>query len=212
MKDPYRLTARWYDPIFEPINLGLRMLGLRMFRPKKGMSILDVGCGTGALLEFYQRYNCHLYGIDTSPAMLAIAEKRLGTEAELHLGSAAEMPYPDHSFDLVTSMLVIHEIDHPIRLAILDEIKRVLKPAGRLLLIDFNPGPVEFFEGWRTKGIILLSEIAAGFEHFRNYRHFMSIGGLQNLMDTAELTVVKQKIVAGGPIKLMLVKNDDLNE
>ncbi len=67
-------------------------------------------------------------------------------------------------------MLVIHEMEHPIRLAVLDEIKRVLKPDGRILLIDFDPGPVEFFEGWRTKAIILLSEIAAGREHFRNYR------------------------------------------
>ena len=212
MKDPYRLTARWYDPIFEPINKGLRLLGLRMFRPKKGMSILDVGCGTGVLLEFYKRYNCHLYGIDTSAAMIAIAEKRLGTEAELRLGSAAEMPYPDHSFDLVTSMLVLHEIERPIQLAILDEIKRVLKPAGRLLLVDFNPGPVEFFDGWRTKGIILISEIAAGREHFKNYRRFMSAGGLQHLVDTAKLTVIKQKVVAGGPIKLLLVGKGESND
>jgi ubiquinone/menaquinone biosynthesis C-methylase UbiE len=210
MKDPYRLTARWYDPIFEPINEGLRLLGLRMFRPKKGMSILDVGCGTGVLLEFYRRYNCHLYGIDTSPAMLAIAEKRLGAGAELHRGSAAEMPYPDHSFDLVTSMMVLHEIKRPIQLAILDEIKRVLKPAGRLLLVDYNPGPVEFFDGWRSKGIILISEIAGGREHFKNYRRFMSTGGLQSLMDSAELTVIKQKVVAGGPIKLMLVKTGEI--
>jgi ubiquinone/menaquinone biosynthesis C-methylase UbiE len=211
MKDPYRFTARWYDRIFEPINAGLRVLGLRMFRPKKGMSILDVGCGTGVLLEFYKRYNCHLYGIDTSPAMLAIAEKRLGTEAELQLGSAAEMAYPDHTFDLVTSMLVFHEIEYSIQLAILDEIKRVLKPSGRLLLVDFNPGPVEFFDGWRTKGIILLSEIAAGREHFKNYRRFMSTGGLQNLMDTAKFTVKKQRVVAGGPIKIMLVHKGEIN-
>ena len=122
------------------------------------------------------------------------------------------MDYPDQSFDLVTSMLVLHEIEYSTQLAILDEIKRVLKPSGRLLLVDFNPGPVEFFDGWRTKGIILLSEIAAGREHFKNYRRFMSAGGLQNLMDTAGLTVIKQKVVGGGPIKLMLVKKGEIND
>ena len=206
MKDPYRLTAKWYDKVFEPINKGLRLLGLRMFRPKEGMSILDVGCGTGSYLDFYKRYQCNLYGIDTSPAMMELAQQRLGDAAELYLGSATEMPYPDQTFNLVVSMLVIHEIEHSIRLAVLDEIKRVLKPDGRILLIDFNPGPVDFFEGWRTKAIVLLSEIAAGREHFRNFRHFMSINGLHHLIEIAGLTIVKQKVVGGGPLTLILLK------
>jgi ubiquinone/menaquinone biosynthesis C-methylase UbiE len=206
MKDPYRLTARWYDKVFEPINKGLRLIGLRMFLPKKGMSILDVGCGTGTHLDFYKRYNCNLYGIDTSPAMIEVAKQRLGKEANLYLGSASEMPYPDDSFDLVLSMLVLHEMDPPTRFAVLDEIKRVMKYTGRLLLIDFNPGSIQSFEGWRTLVIILLSEIAAGREHFRNYRHFMSTNGLHDLIGAAELEIARQRIVAGGPLILFLLK------
>jgi ubiquinone/menaquinone biosynthesis C-methylase UbiE len=178
-----------------------------MFLPKEGMSILDVGCGTGAFLQFYQRYKCNLYGIDMSPAMLDLARSRLGDAADLHLGSAADMPYPDSAFDLVVSMLVLHEIDHPLRLEVLNEIKRVLKPTGRVLLIDFNPGRPESIEGWRTKAVILLSEIAAGRKHFRNYRHFMSINGLPYLTKTAGFSSVKQKTVAGGPITLILLEN-----
>ena len=138
--------------------------------------------------------------------MLEVAQQRLGEEADLYLGSATDMPYPDHSFDLVVSMLVLHEMDHPIRLTVLDEIKRVLKHTGSLLLIDFNPGPLQSFEGWRTKAIIILSEIAAGREHFRNYRHFMSINGIHNLIETAELKVVKQKTVGGGQLTLILIQ------
>jgi demethylmenaquinone methyltransferase/2-methoxy-6-polyprenyl-1,4-benzoquinol methylase len=137
--------------------------------------------------------------------MMEVAQKRLGEEVELYLGSATEMPYPDQSFDLVLSMLVIHEMDQPIRLAVLEEIKRVLKPDGRILLIDFNPGPVEFYEGWKNKAIILLSEIAAGRAHFRNYRQFMSTNGLNSLAETAGLNIVKQKVVGGGPLTLMLL-------
>ncbi len=181
-------------------------MGLRMFLPKKGMSILDVGCGTGSFLEFYLRYQCQLYGIDTSPAMMEIARQRLGENADLYLGSATEMPYPEGHFDLIVSMLVLHEMDQPIRLAVLEEMKRVLKPDGRILLIDFDPGPLEFFEGWRTKAIIILSEIAAGRQHFKNYRHFMSTSGLDTLTDTAGLSEVKHKIVGGGPLKLALLK------
>jgi ubiquinone/menaquinone biosynthesis C-methylase UbiE len=205
LKDPYRLSAKSYDFLFEPINKGLRLIGLRMFLPKKGMSILDVGCGTGTFLEFYQRFKCHLSGIDTSPAMLEIAKARLGDSAELRLGSATEMPYMDQSFDLVVSMLVLHEMDQEVRLRTLDEIKRVLKKDGRVLLIDFNPGKTEGFEGWRTKTIIFLSELAAGREHFRNYRHFMRIDGLKSLANDTGLQIMKQKIVGGGPLTLMLL-------
>lgn len=211
MKDPYRLTAKWYDKFFEPINKGLRLIGLRMFLPKTGMNILDVGCGTGVYLDFYQRHKCNLYGIDTSPAMLDLAKERLGDKAELHLGSAADMPYPDAFFDLVVSMLVIHEIDHPLRLEILGEIKRVLKPGGRVLLIDFNPGRPESFKGWRSKATILFSEIAAGREHFKNYRHFMSIGGLPTLLESAGFSVVKQRFVAGGTLTLVLLAYEGVN-
>lgn len=209
MKDPYRLTAKWYDKFFESINKGLRVLGVRMFLPKEGMSILDVGCGTGAFLEFYQRYKCNLYGIDMSPAMLGIAKQRLGESSELHLGSAADMPYTDGFFDLVVSMLVLHEIDPQIRPEILDEVKRVLKPGGRVLLIDFNPGRLQGFEGWRTKGVILLSEIAAGRRHFRNYRQFMSVDGLLPMAEKAGFSVVKQRVVGGGPLTLVLLEKEE---
>ena len=206
VKDPYQYTARWYDKVFEPINTGLRLLGLRMFLPKKGMSILDVGCGTGSYLDFYKRFQCNLFGIELSPAMLEIAKQRLGQQADLYHGSAADMPYPDESFDLIVSMLVLHELDHAVRLAVLSEIKRVMKPSGKLLLIDFNRGPMQGFEGWKTKTIITLSEIAAGRKHFKNYRHFMSINGLHNLIESAALTVEKQKIVGGGQLALMLMR------
>ena len=206
MKDPYQFIAQWYDKLFEPINKGLRVLGLRMFLPEAGMSILDVGCGTGSHLAFYQRYDVNLFGIDTSPAMLSLARERLGDGAELYQGSATEMPYPNSSFDLIISMLVLHEMDQPIRLAVLDEIKRVLKSTGRVLLIEFNPGRVNSFEGFRTKLVIFLSEIAAGWKHYRNYRHFMSINGLKTLAEAAGLVVDKEKVVAGGPLVLDLLK------
>ena len=106
-------------------------------------------------------------------------------------------------------MLVLHEIDPPIRLEILTEIKRVLKPDGRVLLIDFNPGKPESFEGWRTKAVILLSEIAAGYRHFRNYRQFMSAGGLIPMVEAAGFSVKKQRVVGGGPLTLVLLESEE---
>lgn len=207
-KDPYRRVAVLFDTIFEPLNRGLRLIGVGMFRPRKGMAVLDVGCGTGVHLELYRRYECALFGIDTSESMLAVAKKRLGEVADLRLANACEMPFEDGSFDLVISMLVLHEMDPASRARGIDEMKRVLKEDGHILLIDFHPGPYHFLKGWLTKLVIFLSEIAAGRRHFRNYRHFMSIRGLSTLIATHKLLVEQEKVVGGGGLALCLLRKN----
>ncbi len=199
-KDPYRNVAGLYDRLFESMNHGLRLAGLRMFRPARGMSILDVGCGTGTQLELYRRYQCQLYGLDASPAMLNIAHERLADSTQLDLGDATRMPYPDGKFDLVTAMLTLHETSPETRSAVMREIKRVSRRDGRILLIDFHPGPYQFLEGWIWRAIIVLSELAAGSEHFRNHRHFLSNGGLPTLAMQHHLKVERQSILAGGTL------------
>jgi len=203
--DPYRRVAGLFDTIFEPMNRGLRLIGLGMFRPRKGMAVLDVGCGTGVHLELYRRFECSLFGIDTSQSMLDTAKKRFGEFADLKLANACEMPFKDGSFDLVISMLVLHEMDPASRPQAIDEMKRVLKDDGRILLIDFHTGPYKFPRGWVTKLVILVSEIAAGRRHFSNYRNFMSIQGLSTLVEANKLTVENQKAVSGGGLVLYLL-------
>ena len=204
--DPYRRVAGIYDRLFEPLNRGLRLLGVSMFPPKKGMRVLDVGCGTGAHLDIYRSFDCKLYGIDTSPSMLDVARSRLGEDAELRLGDATELPHENNIFDLVLCMLALHEMDQATRNSVLAEMKRVLKTDGHILLIDFHVGHARPLKGWLIKSIILLSEVAAGRRHFRNYRHFVSIGGLPRLIEESQLTQKKSKIVAGETLVLYLVR------
>jgi len=205
MKDPYRRYAGMYDRLFDSMNKGLKLVGIRMFRPSKGMSILDIGCGTGSHLELYHRYNCDLYGIDLSPSMLGIARERVGDTAQLDLGDATDMPYEDDKFDLVISMLSLHEMSPETRSGVLNETKRVLKPDGRILLIDFHPGPYQPLQGWVSKTIILFSELAAGREHFKNYRQFMRTKGLSTLLAAHQMNAEKQSILAGGTFAVCLV-------
>lgn len=206
--DPYRSIARWYDRLFEPINNGLRFLGLRLFLPKPGMAILDVGCGTGAYLELYQRYGCALYGLDASPSMLDQARQRLKDSAKLHCGDASAMPFEDKAFDLVIAMLALHEMRPAARSAVIREMKRVLKKSGHILLIDYHPSPIPPLKGWFPRLIILLAEVAAGREHFRNYRQFIAIKGLPTLIAEHALIVKKQRIVADGALALFLLGID----
>jgi len=203
--DPYRRVAGIYDRLFEPVNRGLRVLGIRMLPPRAGMHVLDVGCGTGAHLEVYKEAGCRLHGIDTSPAMLEIARRRLGDDADLHLGDATDMPFADDAVDLAYSMLVLHEMDHDVRMATLGEMQRVVKHGGHLLLIDFHAGPARPLKGWFVKPMIFLTELAAGGRHFRNYRDFISIRGLPTLTAESGLQQRETKIVAGGGVALHLV-------
>jgi len=204
MKDPYRNIADIYDRLFDSMNKGLKLAGIRMFRPVKGMSILDVGCGTGSHLQLYQRYECHLYGLDLSPSMLDVARERLGETVQLDLGDATNMPYENDKFDLVISMLTLHEMSPETRSLVLNEIKRVLKNDGKILLIDFHPGPYQPLQGWISKFIITISELAAGREHYKNYRHFLTNEGLSTLITQHDLKVANHKILAGGTFSVFL--------
>jgi ubiquinone/menaquinone biosynthesis C-methylase UbiE len=104
-----------------------------------GMNVLDLGCGTGdMMLKLAQEYSNAglLAGIDTSEEMLTLAKAKLAsfTNVRLQLGSIEEIPYPDEYFDLIVSSGVMHYVDDIDSMS--KEAFRVLKPHGRILLID----------------------------------------------------------------------------
>lgn len=205
-QDAYKHVARWYDRIFGGINAGLRGIALKMSPAHEGMEVLDVGCGTGIQLATYEQAGCRVTGIDASPAMLEVARRRLGRGASLTVGDAAHMPYPDRAFDLVLAATVLHEMPPVVRTAALAEMKRVLRPGGRILLVDFEAGPARPVRGWITRGVIAVSEVAAGRRHHRSYRDFMAHGGLPPLLDAQGLSVDQHRIVSGGAIGLYLLR------
>ncbi len=210
--DPYQRTAAIYDIFVEPFNTSLRRIAAKLFPPEAGNHVLEVGCGTGTNLKLYQQAGCHVYGIDLSPSMIEVSRNKLGGQADLRLGSAAEMPFPNDFFDLSIAMLTLHEMPAIIRIAVIDEMIRVIKPEGSLLIVDFHPGPIIFPKGWIYKSIILFFEISGGREHFRNYRNFIAGKGLPSLLSNTNLSIVKEKIVAGGNMALFLVRRKDAGD
>jgi ubiquinone/menaquinone biosynthesis C-methylase UbiE len=207
MKDQYQKYAMRYDAFVEPFNSALRRIGLKMFPPKEGMLVLDIGCGTGTSLRLYHDAGCRTFGIDRSPSMLVIARNKLDRRADLRLGDASQMPYPDGVFDLVVAMFILHEMPGEIRPLVVSETVRILKPEGRILLIDYHCGRKSFPQGWFYKTVIVFFEIAAGRRHFKNYRDFMAKKGLSELIASQRLTIEKKKIVSGGNIGLYLLTN-----
>ncbi len=209
-EDSYKRIAGSYDTFIEPLTRELReKYMLKISLPEKGMHVLEVGCGTGLNLKLYQKKGCQVYGIDSSGSMVKKAGRKLGKQAEIHLGDASDMQYPDNSFDLVIAMLTLHEMQQSVRLQVMDEMIRVMKTKGRLLLVDFHPGPICFPEGWLYKAIIPFFEISAGKEHFKNYLNFLAKGGLPPLIEKNHLYIEKSKILGGGNLSLFTAAKTD---
>ena len=203
--DPYRRLSNTYDAFTEPFNAGLRRLGLKMAPPRRGLRVLEIGCGTGTNLRNYCQAGGDVFGIDLSPSMLAVAHRKLGSLARLYRGDATRLPFPHGVFDLAIAMLTLHEMPHAIRPTVLAEMRRVLRPKGRLLLVDFHPGPLKFPKGHGIRAFILVIERIAGREHFQNYRDFIARGGLSPLIANGGLQIAQQKIVSGGNLVLYRV-------
>jgi SAM-dependent methyltransferase len=108
-------------------------------------NVVDVGTGTGRMLQLLARRATRATGIDRSSAMLAAARPAFDDPAFAHVqlrhGDMARLPLPNATADLVVMHQVLHFSDAPDRA--LREIGRILRPGGRALLVDFAPHSLE---------------------------------------------------------------------
>lgn len=121
------------------------MRGLARAQVRPGERVLEVGVGTAAVhARLRSRVGAHgqLIGVDLAPRMLAITRRRV-PDARLVQADARTLPFPSDLFDLVWASYLLDLIPIAEMAALLAEFRRVLKPAGRLLLVNFskNGGP-----------------------------------------------------------------------
>jgi ubiquinone/menaquinone biosynthesis C-methylase UbiE len=106
-------------------------------------SVLDIGCGTGTLAIVAKGQvgaTGKVFGIDASPAMIARAAAkaaRAGIDVCFKNALAEALPFPEGQFDVVLSTLMLHHLPGNVRQQCAREIRRVLKPQGRALVVDF---------------------------------------------------------------------------
>jgi SAM-dependent methyltransferase len=103
-----------------------------------GRRILDAGCGSGPLFAALRDRGAIMTGIDKSAGMLELARRRLGDDADLQVAElGSPLPFPDDTFEDVTASLVLHYLEDwgPA----LAELRRVLKPGGRLIVSVDHP-------------------------------------------------------------------------
>jgi len=109
-------------------------------------SFLDIGTGTGRMLQLLGDRATHVVGLDSSHSMLAVARANLERAeirgVDLRQGDAYSPPFANDSFDLIVVHQVLHFLDDPARAV--REAARLLKPGGRLMIVDFAPHSLEF--------------------------------------------------------------------
>jgi len=101
--------------------------------------VLDVGCGNGFVLSRYAAHGARVTGVDLTQAGVSLSERRFalaGLQGSFRTANAEELPFPDASFDLVTSMGVLHHTPRPE--AGISEIYRVLRPGGRIIVMVYH--------------------------------------------------------------------------
>jgi len=141
--------SRYYDLVTPAERSRFRRKQIELSGIRPGDRVLDVGCGTGSLAilsGIAVGENGETAGIDIAADMIATARgkaKRAGLAVDFRVSSIENLPYPDGSFDVVTSTMMFHHLPAQIKERGLREIHRVLKADGRLFLCDFlTPRPL----------------------------------------------------------------------
>jgi ubiquinone/menaquinone biosynthesis C-methylase UbiE len=195
------VIIRWaflYDLFVWLASLGreraYREKALDLARLKPGEAVLDIGCGTGTLAIAAKRRvgpAGKVCGLDASPEMLARAERKASkANADVVLKHAVveAMPFPDGQFDAVLSTVMLHHLGRKARQQCAHEVRRVLKPGGRVLAVDFAR-PAE-----GKKGLL---------DHFHHHG-YVSLHDLVALLSEAGLNIVDSGAVGVGDLHFVL--------
>jgi ubiquinone/menaquinone biosynthesis C-methylase UbiE len=145
-------TIRWarlYDACTWLLSLGreraVREMTLDLARLETGQAVLDVGCGTGTLTVAAKARvgpAGEVVGIDAAPEMIEVARGKAaqaGVDVLFKVGLIEDIPFPEAAFDVVLSSLMIHHLPDDLKRRGAAEIGRVLRPGGRLLVVDLDP-------------------------------------------------------------------------
>ena len=160
----------WWDRHVMPRLIGCACTQPAVMRdrakvvPRASGDILELGCGGGTNLQFYDwsRVNS-LSGVDPSPELLGRAQDALlrsGRSANFANGIAEALPFENSSFDSVVTTFTLCSVQDPT--AALSEVRRVLRPGGRLIFLEHGKAPEPAAANWQNRIEPVWKHIAGG--------------------------------------------------
>lgn len=196
--------ARYYDMLVGIISLGrekkFRQAALDLVDLEPGMQVLDVGCGTGSLTIAAKHRlgkDGMVMGIDPSSNMVNLAQEKAEkeqVEVAFQVGVIENIDFPENQFDLVLSSLMMHHLPNELKKDGLQEIYRVLKPNGILLIIEMDSNTLSLASLIHGHS----SQLSAELEYIRRYLESKDFGSVEhgnlNFRGFSYLKVQKRKI------------------
>lgn len=135
-------------------------------------TILDIGCGNGAFLRSLANKVDQAYGVDASAGMLKVASQKVNQlglkNIQFSKIDGPKLPFPDNHFDTVTSVLSFRYLDWD---PMIQEILRVLKPGGQLLILDMVAAPIHFYE----IPFLLISKFKNYIQRIQNKKYYAAL-------------------------------------
>ncbi|ELY98637.1 class I SAM-dependent methyltransferase [Natrialba asiatica] len=136
----YNALSRYYDVLVDPFQGPLRRRGIGFLGVSSDDQILDIGCGTGRGLTTLQNAvgpGGKVVGIDVADRMCQLAQDRVEVDASSAVvcGNALALPFDSDSFDAVLVSFTLELFEYECQMAVLDEIRRVLAPRGKICVI-----------------------------------------------------------------------------
>jgi demethylmenaquinone methyltransferase/2-methoxy-6-polyprenyl-1,4-benzoquinol methylase len=201
-----------YDKVNRILSLGMdqrwRRELVKHLPPGKNLKILDLATGTGDQARALLETGASIVGIDLSSEMLEIGKKKLGDKVQFLRADAENPPFPDHHFDAASFSFGIRNVTSP--LTSLKAIRRVLKPKGRALILEFSlpPLPIRGFYLFYLRHILpglggLLSKKPSAYRYLNEtIEEFPSGKDFCFLMKEAGFTQIREVPMALGAVTL----------
>ena len=184
--------ARFYDFTIERLVRSVRRSAGSMAKPSP---VLDICCGTGVQTRHIVDRGGEVAGLDLDDRVLRYARLKYRSLPFVQ-GDAGLLPFRSGIFGAAVISFALHDKPPDFRSTMIAEVKRVLKPAGNVVLVDFE-------NAWDRKSrwggrLTHLIERMAGGEHYRNGRQFLLEGGLQAFIPKNGLVEMERRWVAAG--------------
>lgn len=199
-------TGFVYSTIIDPL---LRNLRKRLvLEIKRGETVIDIACGTGAqLFELADKAKL-VTGVDLSPSMVRYAANRAEAQsiknASFVVGDATDLSiFYQQKFDVAILSMALHQFDPQLHAVILGEVEKV---AGKIVVLDYAVPLPKNYVGGGSK----VAEFLAGIEHNRNFKSYTQVGGLATILPENRFTIKRSKLIGKGAFQLVVAQNHSL--
>lgn len=201
------MSFSFYSAFVDPLLKEMRSRVPEFSGMGKGDKVLDIACGTGDQVFYYRKKGIMAVGVDLNPKMVETAEKRKKREGAKDVfflpANATNLPFENDFFDFASISLAMHEITRKMRDEIVSEMRRVVKPDGHLIFIDFSVPLPKKFSSFLIRG----AEFLAGSRNFHNFSDYYEQGGLSLILKKNDQEEEKSERLGGGLITVIKVKN-----